>query len=165
MSVAAFISLVSSLVAPNKLILSDQNGTRPAKPYATISVRTVTPARPQQSIPDATGAIDISQQQLNNIEIQFFGDNSVELANNLSLKLRFPSTSVLADTLNVGIGRVNQVLRVPELLNASQFEERAILEFTAYDVLSGIDQTDLIEKVEIECFDHVHLVDTSPTTP
>lgn len=158
MPVSAFISLLTPLLAPNKLILSDQNGTRPAKPYATISVRTIQPDNVQESIPDDDGEVDVWQHQLNTVEVQFFGDNASELANLLSLKLNFPSTSDKAELLNVGIANVSRVIRVPELLNTSQYEERAILEFTAYDVLLATDNVGVIENVEFECYDHTHIV-------
>jgi hypothetical protein len=158
MSIAGFIALVAPLLAPNKLILSEQNGTRPPKPYATITVRSTRPARPQEGPVDASGIVQIDQQQLNAVEVQFYGDNAVDLANLLSAKLRYPSTQLLADQLNIGIARVNTVLRVPELLNTSQFEERAILEFTAYDTFTGNDNVGLIETVEIEGFDETGVI-------
>src|SRR5690349_21639534 len=159
MSVAAFIALVAPLLAPNKLILSNQNGTRPPKPYATISVRSIRPARPQDTALDDAGITQIDQHQLNTIEIEIFGDNAVILANALAAKLRYTSTQYEADRLNVGIVRIDQVLRVPELLNTSQFEERAILEFTAYDVLLGNDDVGLIEHAVIEATDRTITVD------
>jgi hypothetical protein len=158
MTVAAFISLLTPLLSPHNLIMSDQNGTRPPKPYATVSLRTIRPARYEESEPDDTGDVDVWQHQLNTVEVQIFGDNASDLANMLALKLNYPSTHDKAELLNVGIVNVGSVLRVPELLNTSQYEERAIIEFTAYDVLLGTDNVGIIESAEIECFDHTHIV-------
>lgn len=162
MSIESFLSMISPLIAPQKLILSEQNGTRPAKPFATMTVRTVLPSRAEEHEVDESGDVLMSQQQLNAIEVQFYGDHAFEYASQLGLKLRYPTTQWLAESLNIGVARVNRALRVPELLNTSQFEERAILEFTAYDVLSGTDNVGLIESAEIDCFGHSHIVSKPP---
>ena len=162
MSISAFISLLAPLLAPHNLIMSEQNGTRPAKPFATVSVRSIRPARATESVPDGVGEIDIWEHRANTVEIQVFGDNASDIASLLALKLRYPSTADRAESLNIGISNITSVLRVPELLNTSQFEERAILEFTAYDLLLGSDNVGLIENVELDCFEHTHII-SSPT--
>lgn len=162
MGITEIIALVSTLIGPipaNRLIVSDQNGTRPEKPYATITIRSVVPARPIESEVDEDGLIEFHQIQLNTVEVQFFGIDALNYAEMLGIRLHFETTGWLAEDLNIGISRVGRATRVPELLNASQYEERAILEFTAYDTLTATDNVGLIEHAEIECYDHVHTID------
>lgn len=164
MSVANIMALVAPLVAPGGLILAQQNGNRPPKPYATLDIRTTLPARPYQREPNTAGITELVQQLYRNCELQFFGVNALATAELTGLRLRFPSVSSRAEVLGIGVARVANALRVPELLNQSQYEERAVLEFSVYDAIVASDDVGLIEGVEIECFDHTHLV-SKPTAP
>jgi hypothetical protein len=159
MSIAAIQSLLAPLVAPGPLILADQNGPRPAKPFAALAVRS-TPGQPMtyQYDPDETGSAEIVQHREVVVELQTFGANAFEFAQMVGLKLLFPSHVMRAEALGLGVSRINNVLRVPELLNQSQYEERGVLEFTIYDSLAGNDDVGLIENVNLECFEHTHLI-------
>lgn len=162
MSVANLITLLAPLVSPGLLILAEQNGPRPPKPYATLSVRNVRPAPPVKREVNDAGVIELVQVKYLTCELQTFGAGAMETAELAGLRMRFPTTAMRAEALGLGISRINNALDVPELLNQSQFEERAILEFTVYDALAAGDDVGVIESVEFECFDHVHTVSTPP---
>lgn len=158
MSLANIMALVAPLVAPGSLILAQQNGNRPPKPYATLDIRTTLPARPYQREPDTAGVTELVQQLYRTCELQFYGVDALARAEIAGLSLRFPTVTARAESLGLGVSRVANALRVPELLNQSQYEERAVLEFSVYDAIVASDDVGLIEGVEFECFDHTHTV-------
>lgn len=160
MSVAALQALIAPLVAPGLLILADQNGPRPDKRYATLSVRSTAPITVVKRPVDANGVIEVVQPQQMVVEVQWFGQGSFQSAQEAGVKLRFPSVVDRAEVLGVSIIDIRSVTRVPELLNQSQYEERAILEFLAYDTIALGDDVGLIEHVELDCFSHTHVIDT-----
>ena len=170
MSVAALQALLAPIFAPGPVILADQNGSRPAKPYATLAVTGAdTSGGSTIELPvNAAGIVAISEHQRLNVEVQCFGVGSFALAQAAGLRLRFPSHVLRAEQLNIGVSLVRRALRVPELLNQSQYEERGILEFTAYMVLAGTDDVGLIEHTVIVCqgpaptATHPHVI-SSPT--
>lgn len=159
MTVAAIQALLAPLVAPGPLILADQNGPRPGKPFAALAVRSM-PGHPMtyEREPNADGVAELVQHRQVVVELQTFGNGAFEFAETVALKLLFPSNVMRAEALGLGVSRINNVLRVPELLNQSQYEERGVLEFTVYDSLSGLDNVGLIENVEIDCQGHQYLV-------
>lgn len=159
MSIAALQTLIAPLVAPGVLIFADQNGPRPEKPFATLSVRgTPSPAYAYEAKPDIDGIAEISQHAEYTVEVQCFGNGAFNLARMVGLKLLFPSNVMRAELLGLGVSRIINVSRVPELLNQSQYEERGVLEFTVYDALVSSDDVGRIESVEIGCFDHSHII-------
>lgn len=157
-------SLLAPIVAPGALIFSEQNGPRPPKPYATISVVEMSPITVVKTKPDVLGQITLHQQQRLSVQVVFFGKHAGERAEAASLKLHFNTHVERAERLGLGILTVQSTTDNPELLNGSQFEERATLEFIVNNSITVDDDVGLIEHVEIECFDHSHIVDSPNAT-
>lgn len=149
MSLANIQEFISPLVN-GPLILADQNGPKPAKPFATLSVRSAVPFRPIRLIPDENGSQANIQGMYLSIEIQSFGVTAFSDAHLTALKLRFETNSMRAESLGLGVSRITNITRVPELLSQSQFEERAIVEVTMYDALIAQDDVGLIESAIVE---------------
>lgn len=155
---AALQALLAPIVAPGALIFSDQNGPRPPKPYATISVTNTTPISVVKVKPDVLGRMTLHQLQVRTVQVIFFGPDADERAEAASLKLHFPTHVQRAEVLGIGVLSVQSTEMAPELLNNSQFEDRAVLEFTVNEILTIDDDVGLIEYVDFECFDHSHIV-------
>lgn len=158
MSFANLQTLIAPLVLPGQLIMARQNGPRPPKPFTTIDVRTINPLGTTQRQVDESGNITIIGLIELNVEIQRYGLNSFDAMNELSLKLIYPSNLERADALGLGVSRITQVNRVPEVLNTSQYEESGLLELIVYDSIIGVDYAGIIEGVELNCFEHKHLI-------
>lgn len=154
----ALQALLAPLVTPGPLIMADQNGPRPGKPFAALSLRSTRPFGPIVEQVDENGFVRVTQYLHVNTELQCFGLGGYARSQMVGLRLMMPSNVQRADSLGLAISRVNQALRVPELLNENQYEERGILEFVAYASISADDEVGLIEQVEIECFGHTHTV-------
>lgn len=156
--VTALQALLTPIVAPAMLILADQNGPRPAKPYATLSVRSTALDPPIELPVDENGMAQMVSYVRVIAELQYYGNGAFQSAQTAGLKLRFRSSVSLAETLGVSVNNIRTVLRVPELLNESQYEERGLMEFAASAYLIGTDDVGLIEHAEIYCWDHTHVV-------
>jgi hypothetical protein len=163
MSVANLHALLAPIVAPGPLIFADQNGTRPAKPFSTLSVRSSTPITVVRHKPDTVGIETLDQLLRRTVEVQFFGAGSEEKAEAVALKLRYHTHVLRAETLGLGVSTIRSVTGLAELLNSSQFEERAILEFTVNDNVAGDDDVGLIEHVEIAGDGYCQQTIDSPT--
>lgn len=135
--------------APGGLIWADQNAPRPAKPYATVTVRSVDPSPPVSARVDAAGVIAMTQVIRLSVEWQFIGKNALDLARMAAFRIRSETNLDRAKELGLGILNIDSVYPVPEVLNASQIEERAIVEMAVLDSDAFGDNVGLIEEVEI----------------
>jgi hypothetical protein len=149
--VKALLDLLIPLATPRSIILADQNGERPQKPYFTLKVRSSAGAPLIESKPNAQGAATYHEHTLLRCEVNCFGRDSADLLRRIGIRLRMPSTSDKAAGLGVSISAVDQVRDITALLQASQREERAMLEFNAYTVASVTDDVSLIEHVVLNC--------------
>lgn len=116
------------------IIFTNQNITRPVKPYMSINVLNV-------DIPDHviySGIYDdeettkqtISGWRSADVEIQIYnGINSLDTINKLALVLQSTSMVEFAQTLDVAVGQRLFISYVPELLSLSQYEGRGIYQF------------------------------------
>lgn len=163
--VTALQALLTPIVAPSSLILAEQNGPRPPKPYATLSVRSTALDPPIELPVDENGIAQMVAYMRVIAELQYYGLGAFQSAQIAGLKLRFRSSVALAETLGVSVNNIRTVLRVPELLNETQYEERGLMEFAASAFVTATDDVGLIEHAEIVCFDHTHLISDPPDNP
>lgn len=143
-------------IVGQELIFSEQNGPRPAKPYATLSVRSISEQPIIQHQLNGNGIISLAKLQRMIVEVEYFGLGAFSKAQILGLKLQSPSNVIRGDEFGISVSQLRGVSRVPELLNQSQYEERAILEFTAYIMVEGDDDVGLIEHAIIQDTDADH---------
>lgn len=143
-------------IVGQELIFSEQNGPRPAKPYATLSVRSISEQEIIQHHLNGDGIVSLAKLQRMIVEVEYFGLGAFSKAQILGLKLQSPSNVDRGDTFGISVSQLRGVTRVPELLNQSQYEERAILEFTAYIMVEGDDNVGLIEHAVVQDTDADH---------
>lgn len=149
--IPALYDLVAPILAPLPLIWADQNGPKPAKPYATITVRGGDEAPVVQGEPDAAGIATTREHRLMRAEVEIYGANAFAAAQTLGLKLRLPSNLRRSYELDLGVARVRQATNLTALLDESQqYEARALLEFTFHASEAATDDVGLIEHVVIE---------------
>jgi hypothetical protein len=147
----ALEELIFPLWLPLPIIWADQNGARPEKPYATLKIRTFGSAPLENGGLDDQGIQTYTEQRTLRAEINVFGVEAVERAQELSMRLRSPLQSGRAEVLGIGIGRVAEVRDITTRLAQSQYEQRALLEFTVNAVGILAEQVGLIEHVVINC--------------
>ena len=147
----ALLDLLIPLTLPRPIILADQNGSRLQQPYFTVKVRSSTGAPLVESKPDPQGAAVFHEHNLLRCEIQCLGRDAANLLRVLGVRMRMPSTSRNAQDLGLSISSVDQARDITALLQASQREERAMLEFNAYAVTSVSEVVSLIEHVVLNC--------------
>jgi hypothetical protein len=143
---AALHSLLAPIVSPWPLVMADANAPRPPKPFATLAVNAAEPIGRQVERPvDEAGIIEVVEYRELSVEVQFFGPGCFETAQTVGLRVRLPSQVERAETLGVAVASIARATGVSALLNESQFEERGILEFTAYATEQVDDDVGLIE--------------------
>ncbi len=143
-------------ITGHSLIITDQNGPRPIKPYATLGVRAISEQPINEFGLNSNGTINLAKLQRLTVEVEYYGVGAYGKAQTLGLKLNAPSQVLRADEFGLSVSQIRSVTRVPELLNQSQYEERAILEFTVYIMVEGDDQVGLIEHAIIQDTDSDH---------
>jgi hypothetical protein len=139
------------IAEPRMIIWADRNGPRPEKPYFTIKVRGTSSAKLVETPPDANGVATFREHRLIRCEVACFGKDAIALAQTLSVRMRLPSQTLRAEQCGISLASVEDVRDLTALLNASQREERALLEFTGYALGEVADNVGLIEHVVLEC--------------
>ncbi|EHL99380.1 hypothetical protein HMPREF9946_03142 [Acetobacteraceae bacterium AT-5844] len=147
----ALLDLLIPLAMPRPLILADQNGPRPEKPYYSLKVSLIGSAPLIETKPNKQGAAIYHEHGTLQCEVQCFGKDAAALLRQLGIKLRMPLTAIKAEQAGVSIASVDQARDLTALLQASQYEERAILEFRAHAIASVTDDVSLIEHVILNC--------------
>lgn len=114
-----------------RIIPAEDNGPRPTKHYATFRM---TPARPQ---PVHRGVL-LGDKRVNSshrpvlIQVQVYGPNSWELAENLSVDLLSDANiDLAAETYNISWNGQPRMQNVPALVDDRTYESRTILELEA----------------------------------
>ncbi len=143
-------------IVGQSIIFSDQNGPRPTKPYATLSVRSISEQEIIQHNLNSDGIVSLAKLQRMIVEVEYFGLGAFGNAQTLGLRIQAPSQVDRAETFGLSVSQIRSITRVPALLNQSQYEERAILEFTAYIMVEGDDYVGLIEHAIIQDTDANH---------
>lgn len=168
--IPALMAFLLPLAMPRMIIWADQNGPRPEKPYFTLKTSAVGTSPLHASPPDAAGVATYREHRLIRCEIGCYGRDAVDLTTALAMRMRMPGAALAAEALGVGLGRFEAVRDLSVLLNTSQREGRAMLEFTASVVGSLAEQVGLIEHVVLECpapaEGHQHVISSpSAATP
>lgn len=165
----ALMDLLIPLAMPRMIVWADQNGPRPDKPYFTLKTSSVGTAPLHAGTPDANGTATYVEHRRIRCEIGCYGKEAAALMSTLAMRLRMPAAAMEAERLGVGIGAFEAVRALSVLLNSSQREERAMLEFTAMLAAGASEQVGLIEHVVFTCpapDEHRHVVSQpSAATP
>lgn len=135
------------------LVFANQNMPRVSKPYVVMNVLNI-------EIPDHViyhhdinpdGYRTLSGWRKATVELQFYnGIESLSSASRMALSLESENSLQSQGKLNCSIGQRLFFSYVPEILNQSQFEGRAIYHFEYFYTEEFADQVGLIEKVIID---------------
>lgn len=145
----SFYTLISTAASPLKVIYSDQNGKRPARPYITLSVQVGQPGPSHHGQVDDEGVRVISSHRPVSIQLQCYGADSLEILDRLQLVLQRESIQGLSEQLNISTLRPVRLQPVPALLGGVSYEPRAILDLESMYTASITDEVGVIESVEI----------------
>lgn len=136
--------------AINAVIFANQDGKRPAKPWATINV--VSSSRPGMAAitdPDATGEARIEQTENLTVGVNVYGPSAESILNSLRDDFERPSAQSRLRELGFAFVRVAaDVQDVSEVVGAG-YEQRATLDVEMRALRSFVDDVGLIEKVEL----------------
>lgn len=147
----SLLELAEAAAQPWQVVWANQNGPRPAKPYFRLQVRGRTGSMPAIGALNDQGHAPISEHVTLRVDLECFGLQAFEKVSAAASRLRYPSVTNLADALKIGVGTVGQVRDLTALMSGSQYEERAMLEFTAHIGSLAYDNLGLIEHVVFEC--------------
>ncbi len=145
----SFYTLISTAAAPLKVIYSDQNGKRPARPYITLSVQVGQPGPSHHGPVSDEGVRVVSSHRPVSIQLQCYGADSLEILDRLQLVLQRESIQGLSEQLNISTLRPVRLQPVPALLDGVSYESRAILDLESMYTASITDEVGVIESVEI----------------
>ena len=135
------------------IIWSHQNAARIKKPYLVLSYTTndVPDHETYDNRIDADGNRTMSSWRKAVIEIQFYdAHDSMRLASLTVSALATERSMLKQMELDCSIGTRLFLQRVPELLNASQYEDRAIYQFDFYYTETLVENVGIIETVIVD---------------
>lgn len=146
-------NLMYSNMAHFGLVFASQNMPRMPKPYVVMNVLNI--EIPDHVIYDkdinASGYRNLYSWRRATVELQIYnGIESLSSASTLALSLQSEQSLQSQDKLNCAIGARLFFAYVPEMLNTSQFEGRAIYHFEFFYTESFTEDVGLIETVIIE---------------
>lgn len=127
------------------VIFANQNGKRPALPFATLSINTTDTFPPHRGPVGNTGKQPISVHGDGSIELQVYGVLAWDIAQETMLRLRSDATMQAAERAGLSFGQTPRLLDIPALVEGTTYEQRAILEvpisytMTYQDAVSTID--------------------------
>ena len=151
---AGLHTLLSPLIAPERLVWAEQVGPMPVpppKPYAEIDVSEGGFAPYVMPIgPDDQGNIRWIEHGVKTVQVTFYGRDAMDRAVMFGLKLRTPLATTPAASLNIGIQTVEPATDIPFRNDAGQYEDRSMVEFTAQMAHELIVNHGLIEHVDLE---------------
>lgn len=152
--------VLAPMLAPHPLIGANQNGPRPARPYASLDVRSLASARHLiRRAPDENGVALYREDGRATVEVMFHGEGSMDRARAFRQRLRAGAAVNRALARGLSVGPVLALNSVPELLNNDEYEERASFEFALLYAEEFEEAAGLIERVEIDCpGGHAHAV-------
>lgn len=128
------------------VIWADQDGMRPASPYATLRLSSLERVHEDAvQSPDTTGHAHISGSREAVLTVQVYGTRALELANRLSLSAHMPQPAM--DDLGVCIVDVRQFSDVSKLITDS-IEPRVVLDVVLRASSDVTDTVGLVEHVE-----------------
>lgn len=143
-------SQVSGLNWP--VIFANQNVPRIAKPYIQLNVMTINiPDHMIYSPPDDTGVVTVSGWRRATVELQFYGGiTSLDAASRLAMILQSNAVIEYQVEIDVAIGQRLFLSYMPELLNDSQYEGRAIYQFEFFYTESVADNSGIIKGIDLQ---------------
>lgn len=133
------------------VIWSYQNSARSDKPYIVLDYTTDDlPDHEWYGEVDASGSRQMASWRKATVDMQFYcGPDSMKLANYVAMMFASEAAVDQQQRLNVSIGTRLFLSRMPAMLNASQFEERAIYQFDFYYTETADEWVSWIETVEL----------------
>lgn len=144
-----FRSVLSQLT-PWVIIYADQNAPRPALPYCTLrQVMNAGSDFAESDLVDANGFRNVRENQVATVELSFYGNGSVDECERIR---RVLALETVADSFNnekISLIERSEVANASMALDKSQFEERAILEVKCGWRSVEIENTSLIETVQV----------------
>lgn len=135
------------------IIWSFQNAARIRKPYITLNYSSddLPDHEWYSNIVDYRGLRTMASWRKAVVDLQIYASqDSLRLANKLSMMLATESNMDEQQRLDVSIGNRLFLARVPALLNASQYEDRAVYHFDFYYTESFDEDVGFIATVVVE---------------
>ena len=156
--------VISPLFPAGKLIKAEEDGPRPSRPYATLRVEEVNTERHLfRSEVDVDGLVTFRENGMATVEVQVFGGNALDIANEVSRRLRAPAAHKRAHDKSLALAVIIGTQNLATLLNNAQYEPRAMLEFTVNHAQEFTEEVGRITEVEVECLDdHIHVIVAPP---
>ena len=130
------------------VIWADQNAPRPAMPYCTLKLNTIKrKGTPYYASPDSNGLQDVLTMREATLQVQRFGDGSVEALETVSDKLALNSNLDKFSLQDISAYDVSSVTDVALLLNSLATEPRASVDVSVRWWADVSDNVGLIETV------------------
>jgi hypothetical protein len=152
-----------------QVIWSYQNAARVNKPYITLnySLDDLPDHDWQSNVVDISGLRAMGSWRKAVVDLQVYAaQDSMRIANKLSMLLSTDASLDKQMQLDVAIGNRLFLARVPALLNESQYEDRAVYHFDFTYTESMMENVGFIATVEIEGTYEGSLIDvTDPDSP
>lgn len=142
-----FWSVISMAAAPVPVILANENGPKPARPFASLFVRAGIPLPVQRGPLDDEGIQPIEGTRPVTLELQIFGEEASEIASRIFLALSKDSVQSEAEALNLAILDEVTIQDVTVLVDATTYESRSVMTIAAAYTATIYDDVGLIERV------------------
>ena len=154
MNVATLKSRLWTMLQPiigGTVIWSDQNGPRPALPYATLRLSVIPRiGTPHYSDPDANGLQTVLAVRESIVQVQRFGPESVAAVETFADKLALNTNLDKFSLQKIALFDVSSVTDVAQLLNGLATEPRASVDLSIRWVSDQTDNVGLIETVAVD---------------
>lgn len=148
MSAETDIRELLQMATPVPLVFADENGPRPAKPYATVATRWASRARENYGRVDDNGIRLTESHRDVSVEVHGYGVGIFEALDLMSQMLDTEDIIQATVTKNIAFWDIGQVNRLPMLRDASSYEPHAVIEISARYVLGVTEDVGFIEHVE-----------------
>jgi len=130
------------------LVFADENGPRPAKPYATVATRWARRPRENYAEVDDQGFRDTSSHRDAVVEIHGYGVGIFEALDLLSQYLDTEDILQATVSRNIAFWAIGQINRLPVLRDTNTYEPHAVMEISARYVVTVSEEVGFIEHVE-----------------
>ena len=145
--------LIESVAGGREVIIGNDNGPRPPKPYAAVFFQS---ARPQpvhrQFYTDDAGLRMVESHRMGRLQIHCYGKNGAawELGDLIAMGILTEAAIQAAAALNIAWMSQPTLESIPALMDNSEYEDRAILTIeTAYTGFLAEDVS-FIQTVEVD---------------
>lgn len=146
------VVLLASKLPEGKVIFTEQNGKRPAKPYLTVKLTSTDPLPVHRGLLDAELENRFFERHLSAhrtglLQLQLYGGDALELADQLAMGLATEAVGALLDQLNLSLLDEVKISDVPNLVDDKTYEPRAILEVNVAFTSHLTEEIAIIETV------------------